>query len=58
MLRSAVGRVKLFWENIATLVDKAPISADEKNRLKQYTVFLLMGVPTMIVYGLYNLIRF
>ena len=44
-------------ENIDTLVNKAPISAEEKNLLQQYTVFLLLGIPTMVIYGIYNLTK-
>ena len=41
-----------LWRNLVAYIDKAPISAEEKNRLQQYTVFISLGIPTMAVYGL------
>ncbi len=49
--------IRALSENIDTLVNKAPISAEEKNLLQQYTVFLLLGIPTMVIYGIYNLTK-
>lgn len=43
------------WRNLVSYIDKAPISAEEKNRLQQYTVFISLGIPTMAVYGLIHL---
>jgi PAS domain S-box-containing protein len=47
----------LLWGNLVSYIDKAPISAEEKNRLQQYTVFISLGIPTMAVYGLIHLNR-
>lgn len=57
MLNWVLRYIHLFWENIVALVDKSPITLEEKNRLQQFTVFVLLGVPTMVIYGLYNLIK-
>ena len=46
-----------LWGNLVSYIDKAPISAEEKNRLQQYTVFISLGIPTMAVYGLIHLNR-
>ena len=46
-----------LWRNLVAYIDKAPISAEEKNRLQQYTVFIFLGIPTMAVYGLVHLNR-
>jgi PAS domain S-box-containing protein len=46
-----------LWRNLVAYIDKAPISAEEKNRLQQYTVFISLGIPTMAVYGLVHLNR-
>ncbi len=47
----------LIFKKITTLADQAPISSEEKNRLRQYTVFLLLGIPTMALYAVYNLFK-
>lgn len=44
-----------LWGNLVSYIDKAPITAEEKNRLQQYTVFISLGIPTMVVYGLFHL---
>jgi len=49
--------IRALSENIDTHVNKAPISAEGKNLLQQYTVFLLLGIPTMVIYGIYNLTK-
>ena len=43
-------------KNHLALIDQIPISSDEKARLQHYSVFLLAGIPTMMVFGVYNMI--
>ncbi len=40
-----------------SFVDKTPVSAEEKTRLQHYAIFLTAGIPTMVVYGLVNMLR-
>lgn len=40
-----------------TVIERAPVNSEERVRLRQFTVFLLLGVPTMIAYGLFDLAR-
>lgn len=48
-----------FFRNLpATMLpseDEPPFDAEDRNRLQHYTVFLLLGIPTMVVFGGYNL---
>ena len=44
-----------FFRSMVTSIDHAPISSDDRTRLQHYSVFLLAGIPTMVVFGLYNL---
>lgn len=44
-------------DRVGQRVRNAPISADEKYRLQHYTVFVLIGVPILLIYGLHNFIR-
>lgn len=46
-----------LWGHFVIFIDRAPISAEEKNRLQQYTVLILLGIPTMVVFGLIHLNR-
>jgi len=48
---------KEYIERTKSFLDKAPISSDEKTRLQHYSVFLLLGIPTMIIYGINNLLN-
>jgi len=50
-------RVRGISEKIFSFASNAPINADEKNRLRHYTVFLILGVPTMVLFGIYNLVH-
>lgn len=45
----------LLWKRIETFIEKAPIPSPDRVRLRQFTVFVVLGVPTMAAYGLYNL---
>lgn len=47
---------QIIKKSIVNSITQAPISAEEKTRLQHYTIFLLAGVPTMLIYGIYNLI--
>lgn len=46
-----------LWKPIENFIEKAPGDSGDKNRLLVYTVFLLLGVPTMAAYGIQSLIR-
>lgn len=39
---------------IGATIDEAPMSAEEKNRLRHFAVFVVIGVATMVGYGAYN----
>ncbi len=57
MLSGPFKLVKRCWQLIADLVDEAPISTDRKARLFHYTIFVILGIPTMVAFGLYNLAK-
>lgn len=44
-----------LWIVLIKYIDEAPIPAEEKIRLQHFTVFLLLGIPTMLIYGAYNI---
>ncbi len=46
-----------FRDYISDSINHAPISDGEKTRLRHYSIFLLAGIPTMIVYGILNLLK-
>lgn len=46
-----------IYDSISVMTDRAPLSADEKLRLQHYTVFLVLGTPTMILFAVLNLTR-
>jgi hypothetical protein len=46
-----------LWKRIETLIEKAPGNSGDRNRLLVYTVFLLLGIPTMAAYGIQSLTR-
>ena len=41
-------------KKIALFSDKAPISKEAKTRLQHYVIFLVLGFPTMVLFGLYS----
>lgn len=47
----------VFWKRVESFVERAPASSSDKDRFFQFTVFVFLGVPTMVVYGLQNLAR-
>lgn len=57
MLPTDADVLKRIGDKLHALVDDAPVSAEEKTRLQQYAIFLSVGIPTMIIYGLVNLFR-
>ena len=57
MLRTNANALKRFGDNLKAFVEDAPISAEEKTRLQHYAIFLSVGVPTMMIYGLVNLFK-
>jgi len=42
---------------IETFIEKAPIPLEDRVRFQQFTVLVLLGVPTMVAYGLFNLVK-
>jgi MASE6 protein len=46
-----------FWKSIIFYIDESPVTAEEKNRFHHYTVFILLGIPTMVVFSIYHLIN-
>lgn len=44
-------------EDDNTPIDRGPVSSDDQARLQHYSVFLLLGIPTMLAFGLYNFLR-
>jgi len=46
-----------LWKRIEAFIERAPIPSADRIRLRQFTVFVLLGVPTMVAYGLYDLAR-
>lgn len=47
-----------IWRSVMASVDDAPMAdAEKKNRLHHYTVFILLGVPTMAGFGIYNIVK-
>jgi len=48
-----IGRL---WARLMRAVDHCPASEADKLRIRYFLVFVLFGVATMILYGVYNLI--
>ncbi len=48
---------QLLSGKLTAFVEAAPISAEEKTRLQHYTIFLSVGISTMLVYGVFNLFQ-
>lgn len=46
-----------IYASVSVVTDRSPLSADEKLRLQHYTVFLLLGTPTMMLFAILNLTR-
>lgn len=42
-------------EALSKLTNNASVSPEETIRFKHFTVFLALGIPTMVAYGLYHL---
>ncbi|MGY8871993.1 MAG: GGDEF domain-containing protein [Pseudomonadales bacterium] len=41
-------------KSIAQFSEAAPISKEAKTRLQHYVIFLMLGLPTMVLFALYN----
>ena len=46
-----------FKRVIVASIDRVQMSADEKRRLQHYSVFLIVGIPIMIIFGFHNLVK-
>ena len=42
---------------MVALINRTSFSPDDKTRFYYYSIFLLLGMPTMLAYGLYNLLN-
>ncbi len=42
---------------ISAMVEDLPLDSEEQTRLQHYLAFLLLGVPTMLAFGIYNCLR-
>lgn len=49
--------LKWFDTKIKAFADSAPISQDEKTRFQHYIIFMMLGLPTMLVFGVDNLLN-
>jgi len=49
----------LIWlySKIKSFAASAPVSLDEKIRLQHYIIFMILGIPTMCIFGVYNLLK-
>ncbi len=54
MIRPFQGLLQRIAQHIAALVESLPLDSEEKTRLRHFVAFLLLGVPTMLVFGIYN----
>ena len=45
------------YDKISTVANHTPLSADEKLRLQHYTIFLVLGAPTMMAFAVLSLLR-
>ncbi|MCJ8318603.1 MAG: GGDEF domain-containing protein [Colwellia sp.] len=47
------------WINskIKTFAASAPVSLEEKIRLQHYIIFMILGIPTMCIFGVSNLLK-
>lgn len=52
-----VGKIKKSVEKGLEFLKDIPLSSDEKIRFQHYSIFLLLGLPTMVVFCCYNLIK-
>jgi predicted signal transduction protein with EAL and GGDEF domain len=57
MLQAIEAFLNRIGNRLQGFVDGAPINAEEKTRLFNYSIFLALGLPTMLVYGMVNLLK-
>jgi len=48
---------KRISEPISAMVESLPLDSEEKTRLRHFQAFLLLGLPTMLVFGTYNCLK-
>ncbi len=46
--------IQKLVKGVVSFINDAPISPDEKTHLQHYSVFLVIGIPAMVFYGLKN----
>lgn len=56
MLQAIRNRPQEWLRGVFAAIDQMPMGSEERLRLQHYTVFILVGLPTMTVYGLFNLL--
>jgi hypothetical protein len=47
-------RVRVSFGSISEAIDRTSLDLEEKNRLKHYSVYLVIGLPTMAAFAIYN----
>ena len=57
MFTQLAEKISCLAKKILSFVNDAPISAEEKNRLLHYSIFLVIGLPTMHIFGIYNFFK-
>jgi len=46
-----------IYSKIKTFAASAPVSLEEKTRLQHYIIFMILGIPTMCIFGVFNLLK-
>lgn len=57
MIRLAQATFNRLIRIITETVEKSPLAPDEKLRLKHFSAFVFLGIPTLIGYGVYNFLN-
>ncbi|MEZ4386093.1 MAG: hypothetical protein R3D98_00665 [Candidatus Krumholzibacteriia bacterium] len=47
-------RPRAPWQRLEDVIDRTPLDTEEKHRLKHYSVFLVLGAPTMLAFAVAN----
>jgi hypothetical protein len=57
MYRWVTGGPRRIAGQISSMVKGLPLDSEEQTRLQHYRAFLLLGVPTMLAFGIYNCLK-
>lgn len=55
--RRVISYLNQYIQRVNEVIHSAPVSNVEKVRLKHFTVFLFLGLPTMLVYGMHSVLQ-